>query len=93
MPSCSGCHRISFTRTEQAANERALPSTSNSAYQRADACSAANLLNLPASRLIDILCHREQRYVGAPLTLSSLNLSLFEYWTERKACSPQKFAR
>jgi len=26
--------------------------------------------NLPASRLTDILCHREQRYVGAQLTLS-----------------------
>jgi hypothetical protein len=25
-------------------------------------------LNLPASRLTDILCHREQRYVGAQLT-------------------------
>ncbi len=27
-------------------------------------------LNLPASRLTDILCHREQRYIGAQLTLS-----------------------
>jgi len=27
-------------------------------------------LNVPASRLTDILCHREQRYVGAQLTLS-----------------------
>ena len=27
-------------------------------------------LNVPASRLVDVLCHREQRYVGAQLTLS-----------------------
>src|SRR5579875_1838462 len=27
-------------------------------------------LNVPASRLQDILCHREQRYVGAQLTIS-----------------------
>lgn len=27
-------------------------------------------LNMPASRLTDILCHREQRYVGAQLTLA-----------------------
>ena len=35
------------------------------------AASAENLhckLNLPSSRLNDILCHREQRYVGAQLT-------------------------
>ena len=28
------------------------------------------MLNVPASRLKDILCHREQRYVGQQLTLS-----------------------
>ena len=27
-------------------------------------------LNVPASRMVDILCHREQRYVGVQLTLS-----------------------
>ena len=35
------------------------------------AASAENLhrkLNVPSSRLNDILCHREQRYVGAQLT-------------------------
>ena len=28
------------------------------------------ILNVPASRLTEILCHREQRYVGAQLTMS-----------------------